>query len=187
MKVRNDEDGDALNDKSWIEMTADSNTFSSEANRNDFVEFDYSVPADYLNGNGVVQYIENSQSINANTSGVDSINNVINITDANTYFTANDEVYYSVPSTGTAITGLTANTWYYVSFSNSSSLALSATQGGANIDITELRTDSTAEVHTVGGEVYQSFKQYKIKIGLMGTNSAKPPRVADLRVIALQT
>lgn len=40
--------------------------------------------------------------------------------------------------------------------------------------------------YTSGGNTYLGFKQFAIKIGLMGTNSALVPKVADLRVIALQ-
>jgi hypothetical protein len=54
------------------------------------------------------------------------------------------------------------------------------------IDITDFRTDTDAEIHTIGGEVYETYKQYSIKIGLMGTDSSNPPRVGDLRAIALQ-
>ena len=40
--------------------------------------------------------------------------------------------------------------------------------------------------YTANGNTYIGFKQFAIKIGLMGTNSALVPKVADLRVIALQ-
>jgi hypothetical protein len=33
---------------------------------------------------------------------------------------------------------------------------------------------------------FTGFKSYQVKIGLLGTNSAIVPRVADLRTIALQ-
>lgn len=41
-------------------------------------------------------------------------------------------------------------------------------------------------VYTANGAEFVGFKQFMVKIGLMGTNSAIPPRVADLRAIALQ-
>ena len=40
--------------------------------------------------------------------------------------------------------------------------------------------------YTSNGNTYKGFKQFSLKIGLMGTNSALVPRVADLRAIALQ-
>ena len=108
------------------------------------------------------------------------------MTAANTIFTANDEVYYSVLPGGTAITPLTANTYYYIDTANSTAITLKTTPGGSQIDITDFRTDANAEIHSIGGDVFTSYKQYSVKIGLKGTNSAKPPRVGDLRVIALQ-
>ena len=186
MKVRNDEDGVLFNQNKWIELLYSNTFFSSEANKDDFVELDYTIPENYKNGNGVLQYIKNATNITANSIGINAAANSILITTANTIFTANDEVFYSVPPGGTAITPLTANTYYFVKTSNSTAITLSSTAGGAEIDITDFRTDANAQVHTIGGEVYTGFKQYSIKIGLKGTNSAKPPRVGDLRVIALQ-
>jgi hypothetical protein len=187
MKLRNAEDSQELSLSNWIELSYSNNFFSSEADQSNFVEFNYSLPENYKNSNGVFQYIKNSYEIIANTSGFDNTNNTIKITDANTYFSANDRVYYAVPSEGTPIAGLTSNTYYFISFANSSDVALSTTSGGSNVVITDIRTSATGEIHSLGGEVYESFKQYQIKIGLKGTNSAKPPRVADLRVVALQT
>lgn len=48
--------------------------------------------------------------------------------------------------------------------------------------------NGTADVikYTSGGTTFYTFKQYAVKIGLIGTNSANVPRVGDLRVIALQ-
>jgi hypothetical protein len=187
MKLRNDEDGQELSLTNWIEMNYSNSLFSSEADTTNFVEFDYNLPDSYKDNNGVFQYIKNSYQVIANTAGFNNTTNTLKITDANTYFTAGDKVYYSVPPSGTAIAGLTSNTYYFITFANSSDVAVSSTSGGSNVDITDIRTSATGEVHSLGGEVYSTFKQYQIKIGLLGTNSAKPPRVADLRVVALQT
>ena len=147
---------------------------------------DYTVPAKYKNANGVIQYIKGATEFNANTTAVNAAANSILLTAANTIFTANDEVYYSVLPGGTAITPLTANTYYYIDTANSTAITLKTTPGGSQIDITDFRTDANAEIHSIGGDVFTSYKQYSVKIGLKGTNSAKPPRVGDLRVIALQ-
>jgi hypothetical protein len=194
VKFRHNEDAVLFSENKWIEMNYSNSFFSSEANKNDFIELDYNVPDAYKNGNGVVQYVKRSTDIYANsiwtsgsnTYGINALANVIMIPNANVTFSVNNEVFYGVPPTGTAIGGLTANTYYYISFANSSAIALSATQGGANVDITDYRTDANAEIHTIGGDVFTSFKQYSVKIGLLGENSAKPPRVGDLRTIALQ-
>jgi hypothetical protein len=279
VKLRNDEDGEQFNENKWFELDYANNFFSSEANKDDFVDLDYSIPASYKNGNGVVEYIKNKVNVTANSTGFDATNDVINVANANLIYSLNDEVFYSVPAGNTAIPGLTANTFYYVylvnsssvglasnigvdktvvanstgfsntddtflitaanstftsndvvyysvpsgntpvapltgnayyfvSFSNTTAIKLSTTRGGANIDITDARVTATgenhtltrwtapdilyttttnpAEIHSIGGEVFTGFKQYSVKIGLAGTNSAKPPRVGDLRVIALQ-
>jgi hypothetical protein len=194
MKLRHNEDTALFNDNQWIPMDYNNTFYSSEANKNDFVEVDYVVPDSYKNGNGVVQYVKRATSIYANSYwtsgsnayGVNALANVIMLPNANATFSVNNEVYYGVPPGGTPIAPLTSNTYYFVSFVNSSALALSLTQGGANIDISDYRTDANAEIHTIGGDVFTGYKQYSVKIGLLGNNSAKPPRVGDLRAIALQ-
>lgn len=200
MKLRNAEDGDQFSQNQWIEMSYSNSFFSSEANKDDFVELDYSVPENYKNGNGVVQYIKNATNITANSTGINTTSSGLIIPNASSIFTANDEVFYSVPLGGTAIAAtyavnstanavLTGNSYVYVNAVSSTEVTLKTTNntgGFVSIVITDFRTDANAQVHTLGGEVYTGFKQYSVKIGLMGTNSAKPPRVGDLRVIALQ-
>jgi hypothetical protein len=40
--------------------------------------------------------------------------------------------------------------------------------------------------YTSGGVTFEGYKQFQIKVGLMGTDPSNPPRVTDLRAIALQ-
>lgn len=91
----------------------------------------------------------NSFSITANTTGFSNTTDTIIITNANTYLTANDIVRYYVPTDNTAIGGLANDNAYYVTFSNTSSIAISDTPNGANIDITDSRTTSPGETHTL--------------------------------------
>jgi hypothetical protein len=186
MKIKNGEEGGLFSQNPWIEMTTTNRATSSSANKQDFKEIDFTVPEAYKNVNGIIQYIENATNITANTTGFNAAANSILITSASSIFTLNQQVYYSVPPGGTPITPLTANTYYYVKTVNSTAITLSSTSGGSMIDITDFRTDTDAEIHTIGGEVYETYKQYSIKIGLMGTDSSNPPRVGDLRAIALQ-
>jgi hypothetical protein len=186
LKIRNGEDATLFKENKWIELDYANNFFSSEANKDNFIELDYSIPEVYKDSNGVVQYIQNQTNFNANSSFVNASANSILIADANSIFTANDEVFYAVPPGGTPITPLTANTYYFIDTSNSTAITLKSTTGGSQINITDFRTDSSPETHSIGGDVFTGFKQYSVKIGLKGTNSAKPPRVGDLRVIALQ-
>lgn len=88
-------------------------------------------------------------SVFANTLGFSNTADVINIVDANSFFVVDDYVYYQVPTNNTAIASLTANSYYYITFSNSTSIALSNTVGGANINITDARTTNPSEIHSI--------------------------------------
>lgn len=182
MKIKNDEDGEIFSRNDWILMDYNTSVFSSSANKNDFKEIDYTVPTNYKDANGVIQYIKNSTAVD----GVSASTNSVFIANADTIFTANQQVYYSVPPGEAPIAPLTANTYYYVDTVNSTAITLKETDIGSQIDITEFRANTDVQTHTIGGEVYSGYKKYSIKIGLMGTNSANPPRVGDLRAIALQ-
>lgn len=72
--------------------------------------------------------------------------NTIAITTANTLFAVGDKVVYAGNTTSTP-GGLVDNTQYFISFANSSVVALSATSGGANIALTKASGDGT----TAGG------------------------------------
>ena len=97
MRIRNGDDLQQMSDRPWIEMDRDVTIFSSPANKGDYKEFTYSVPASYLTGP--------------------------------------DESIQYVSSTGSTLT---------------------------------------------------TFKQFSVKIGLLGTDSSIVPKVGDLRAIALQ-
>jgi hypothetical protein len=68
-----------------------------------------------------------------------------------------DRLYYGVPAANTPIAPLTGNTYYYVSFANSSVIKLAATSGGANITITDTRTTGAAETHTFRGDTATGY------------------------------
>ena len=74
------------------------------------------------------------------------------VSSANTLFLAGDRLYYSVPAANTPIAPLTGNTYYYVSFSNSTVIKLANTSSGANIAITDTRVLGAAETHTFRGD-----------------------------------
>lgn len=90
-------------------------------------------------------------NINANTAGVSNTADTLLISGANSFIAVGDRVYYGVPTGNTAIPNLTGNTFYFVTFSNSSAIALSATSGGANVNIAETRTAASPQVHTITG------------------------------------
>ena len=93
--------------------------------------------------NAIIGYQAN---ITANTTGVDNVNEAIFLTNANTYFNPGNKIYYQVPAGNTAIGGLTGNTWYYVKYSNTTSVSLTATANGTLINLTA-GTTNPGETH----------------------------------------
>jgi hypothetical protein len=83
-------------------------------------------------------------------SAVDATNDTITITSANTRFQVGDGVTYAGNTLSTPA-GLTDSTKYYVSFANSTVLALAATPGGSNVNIAKAAGDNT----TAGGATLQ--------------------------------
>lgn len=78
--------------------------------------------------------------------------NTIALTSANSKFLVNDKVTYAGNVTSTPV-GLTDNGTYYISFSNTTVVALSDTLGGANLTISKASGDSsTAGGATLTGE-----------------------------------
>lgn len=79
-------------------------------------------------------------TFNSNTD-VDSTNDFISLT--NHRFNVGDAVLYTTSTGNTALTGLSNNTTYYVGpIANASGIQLSASNGGANINITKSVTES---------------------------------------------
>jgi hypothetical protein len=71
---------------------------------------------------------------------------------ANSKFLAGDRLYYTVGAANTPIAPLTGNTYYYVSFANTTTIKLATTATGANITITDTRVAGAAETHTFTGD-----------------------------------
>jgi len=96
-------------------------------------------------------------NITANTTGFSNTADTLVVASANSRFQVGDRVYYAVPASNTAIGGLTGNTYYYISFANTTVVGLSATSGGANVDITDARVTASAEVHTIQGDTAAGY------------------------------
>jgi hypothetical protein len=94
---------------------------------------------------------------NNSATGFSNTTDTIAITTANSRWQVGDRLYYAVPTGNTPILPLTGNAFYYVSFANTTRIALSATAGGANIDITDARVTATGEVHTVRGDTATGY------------------------------
>ena len=97
-------------------------------------------------------------SLVANTVGVVAASDFIKITTANSFWQIGDRFYYGVTSGNTAIAGLTGNTYYYISFANTTGIAVSSTKNGSNVDITDVRTTTPAESgHTITGDTATGY------------------------------
>lgn len=96
-------------------------------------------------------------NITANSVGFSNTNDTLAITTANSRWQVGDRLYYSVPTGNTPIAPLTGNTFYFVSFANTTTIKLATTSGGANIDITDARVTATGEVHTVRGDTATGY------------------------------
>lgn len=93
-----------------------------------------------------------SINITANSLGFSNTTDTIVVATANSKWQVGDRLFYGVPTSNTPIAPLTGNAYYYVSFTNTSTIALSTTAAGANIDITDVRTTAVGEVHTIKGD-----------------------------------
>jgi hypothetical protein len=111
-----------------------------------------STPGGYTTAPAVTIAAPTAQNITANTLGVVAASDFIKITTANSIYAVGDRVYYGVSAGNTAITPLTGNSYYYVSFANTTGITLATTRNGANIDITDTRTTTPAETHTFIGD-----------------------------------
>lgn len=92
-------------------------------------------------------------NLSANSTGVGA--NVILVSTANSLFLPGDSLFYTVPTSNTAIPGLTGNSTYYVTFSNTTAIALSGSSGGANLVISANGT--TTETHTIRGQTATGY------------------------------
>lgn len=93
--------------------------------------------------------------VGANATYINATANVI-MTSSAQYFQVNDHITYVVSTGNTAIVGLTGNTSYYISFANSSALALTNTTGGANLQLT-VNATSTETGHNLKGDTATGY------------------------------
>jgi len=100
---------------------------------------------------------------NGNTA-VDATNDTIALTTANSKFQVGDKVTYAGNTLSTPV-GLTDNGTYYISFANTTVVALSTTPGGANVDIAKASGDSS----TAGGATLQGETATAVAVLSRGT------------------
>jgi hypothetical protein len=171
-KFWNNQDAQPFDDKVWTKLQyADGGEFvyGSQTNTSDYREYKFTVPStnavpygafantgfDIYNplGGGVSIQSSNTaitakqHTFNANTD-VNGTNETIAIANANTYFKVGDPIIYNVAAGNTAVSGLSANVTYYVSFANTTRIAVASTRTGANIDLTASSTSETGHWFT---------------------------------------
>jgi hypothetical protein len=88
------------------------------------------------------------------TSAVSISTNGITLASANSKFLAGDKVLYK-SVTGAPITPLANNAYYYIQGANTTAVILSATRGGAIIDITVVGSNDTG--HSLQGETATGY------------------------------
>jgi hypothetical protein len=91
-------------------------------------------------------------NIVGNTAGFSNTNDTFIVASANSRFSVGDRFFYGVPSGNTPIAPLAGNTYYYVSFANTTVLKLATAPNGANIDLTDARNAASPETHTITGD-----------------------------------
>ena len=88
----------------------------------------------------------------ANGTVAGASNSSFIVASANSRWQVGDRLFYGVPAANTPIAPLTGNTYYYVSFANTTVIKLATTATGANINITDTRVLGAAETHTIQGD-----------------------------------
>jgi hypothetical protein len=130
--------------------TGSSATANSEANTSGKIET-VNITAggtDYTTGSTTVT-IDPPAAISFNAlTAVSNTDETITLSDAS-FIEVGDKLTYAVASGNTAVGGLDDGTQYFVSFANDTVVALSTTNGGANIDLTAGVTETG---HTLTGE-----------------------------------
>jgi hypothetical protein len=133
-----------------------------------------------------------AQTFNANTL-VQSSNDAISIGAANSTFTIGDRVTYTVASGNTALTNLTSGTTYFITFANTTALALGLTSGGANIDLIASSTSETGHSLTLLGAInantYANTLVSKIQVGdyILAGNTTTGSQYLKVKTIGTAT
>ena len=192
-KVLAAEDNDSMADSRWIPMELNeaqgftaATRYSSSENKNDFLELVYDVPAfpTNLSGtvyepvgiplSGVVSAAGGSNTVTGSSTAFSTelvAGNVIRIDTLGGTF----RVHSIASPTSMTLTSRPA------SVSNKSAFRVNpVNQSGANTSTGIIEYRNTTRARYVG------YKYFQIKIVLVNSTSSNPPRVKDLRAIALQ-
>jgi hypothetical protein len=172
IKISNNEDGETFASKPWLEMSLEKDPgYSSLINENDFIEHVYvfpSSPTDRLSFSSSNTTITKTDILTGVSSGITSSVSTI----SGDVYIMDDTGY----TPGENVSVFFANTTFKGS-ATISTIGKTAYTNTATGIVTYTADDGTT---------YTGYKQYATKIGLLSDNSAVVPKVADLRIIALQ-
>jgi len=161
-RIKNPADPDQFEDGAWSEMVVINDDYTSTAlTENDMYEYKYTFsqtpPSQVIDtaitasGNTTVTGTGAVLTYNFNSdTGVSNTNETIAISSANTKFSVGEKVTYLVQSGNTAVTGLTANSTYFIQFANSTHIKLTDKIGGSAINLTSAGSGETG--HSISGE-----------------------------------
>jgi hypothetical protein len=186
VKIVNNEDIETIRQKPWVELGyVDQTKFSSIADPSDFIEYSFKFPS-APNDRLMVKDLSPGATINVGDVIVsNTIDNVI----LNYTVLAVEGNIATVSGTG-FIANSRSGGWANVRTSDGVTI-----KGNANISIVGSTSATIATINAASnvvqyktdtGITYNGYKQFAVKIGLLANNSAVVPKVADLRVIALQ-
>jgi hypothetical protein len=209
-KFQNAGDIEAFETKLWTPLTylnAGDVVYSSSGALNDYVEYDFGIPA----GTSTTLNFNANSAVNSTSDFISITNNTFVNNQVVFYYTGVGNTVNSSLSNTTAFAGLSNATYYYVVSANSLGLKLSASQGGANLNInaspvsetghylrgyvsanvaktafTNPDNSSIVEYYDSTNSRWTGYKYFAIKIVLTSTDRVNYPRLNDVRAIALQ-
>ena len=123
-------------------------------------------------------------TFNANSS-VNSTADAISL-GANQYFADGDYVYYQVASGNTAVSGLTANTYYFIVGSNATHVKLSAAAGGTACNITASATSESGHILYAPLSSSYAINDF-IRVGTNANNNIRRITSVNTTSIAVDT
>lgn len=146
------------------------------------VSFSTAFPIRNVNNDGVLKPSRVSTTAGSNTAttfqAIFNANSSVNSTadsiglGANQYFIDGDYVYYQVASGNTAVSGLTANTYYFIVGSNATHIKLSATAGGSACNITASATSESGHIIYAPLSSSYAIDDY-IRVGTNANNNVR--------------
>jgi hypothetical protein len=192
-KVLNSDDNDPFADTRWIPMDLDTGqgftsavTYSSSEDKNNFLELVYKVPS-FPAGLSDTVYEPIGVSLSGLVSAAGGSNTVTgSSTLFQTQLVAGNVIRIDTLSGTFRVHSIASNTSMTLtsqpaSVSSKSAFRVNAVnQSGANNSTGVLEYRNSARARYVG------FKYFAVKIVLVNSTSSNPPRIKDLRAIALQ-